>query len=163
MTAMWMLPSALRARVALVTLVGLLLVPITTSSLRGLTHVLTCQEAVEASLVIAPAEDESQAAVGSAASVTRDSVDAPEPTLCGGLTVDLELAETRGDRAAVVVAVTNRTTVDWRGSIELAVADVDVPLSIGRIRAGTVARDTVELRVEPDRTYEITGTLLIGP
>src|SRR3546814_7832459 len=38
------MPSALRAQVALVGLLAVLLIPIGTSSLRGLTHILTCQD-----------------------------------------------------------------------------------------------------------------------
>lgn len=161
--AMSRLPTALRAQVALVVLVGILLIPVTTSSLRGLTHVLTCQEAVEASLAVAPAADDGLAAVGSAASVTRDEVDAEVPTLCGGLVVDLELVEVRGERADVAIAITNRTTVEWHGTVELDVGGTAIPLSIGAIGAGEVERDTVELRIDPAERYEITGTLLLGP
>lgn len=160
MTAMWMLPAALRARIALVTLVALLLVPVGTSSLRGLTHLLACREAVDATLAVSAGAAGPTA--GSAASVTREDVE-EEPTLCGGLVVDLELARVRDSRADVVVAVTNRTTLDWRGTVELEIGGTEIPVDIGRVPAGTVARDTVELRVEPDRSYEITGTLLLGP
>lgn len=41
------MPSILKSRIALVALIGVFLIPIMSSSLRGLTHVLTCEGSVE--------------------------------------------------------------------------------------------------------------------
>lgn len=154
-----LLPSTLRARIALAALFGVFLIPLTTSSLRGLTHVLTCSEAVDATLVIDTTTSDDPV-LGSADVVTVD-----EPVgLCGGLDVDLQLASPPGaDEAEVEVTVTNGTDTDWQGSIELEFSGVEVPVAIGAIDAGGTATDTVTLAVEPDRSYEISGTLLIGP
>ena len=49
---MWLLPMALRAKMATVILLGIFFIPFATSDLRGLTHVLTCSDAVSASLLV---------------------------------------------------------------------------------------------------------------
>lgn len=158
---MWLLPMALRAKMAAVILLGIFFIPFATSDLRGLTHVLTCTDAVSASLLVDDTERSGQSPVlGSAESVTRDEVGLG---LCGGLEVDLQLASARDGRAEVEVAITNATEHDWKGSIELRFDDTPVPVAIGSIAEGATERDTVELRVRSGRAYEITGTLLIGP
>ncbi len=158
---MWLLPMALRAKMAAVILLGIFFVPFATSDLRGLTHVLTCTDAVSASLLVDDSEGTEGAPVlGSADTVTRDEVGLG---LCGGLEVDLQLTSARDGRAEVLVAITNATEHDWKGSIELRFDDTPVPVAIGSIARGATERDTVELRVRSGRAYEITGTLLIGP
>ena len=41
------MPSILKSRIAIVALLAVFLIPVGTSSLRGLTHVLTCEAEVE--------------------------------------------------------------------------------------------------------------------
>lgn len=158
---MWLLPMALRAKMATVILLGIFFIPFATSDLRGLTHVLTCTDAVSATLLVDDSEGGEEAPVlGSAQTVTREEAGLG---LCGGLEVDLQLASAQDGRAEVIVAITNATEYDWKGSIELRFDDTPVPVAIGSIARGDTERDTVELRVRSGRTYEITGTLLIGP
>ena len=158
---MWLLPMALRAKMATVILLGIFFIPFATSDLRGLTHVLTCTDAVSASLLVDDTADSGDSPVlGSADTVTRDDVGLG---LCGGLEVDLQLTSAQDGRAEILVAVTNATEHDWKGSIELRFDDTPVPVAIGSIAQGATERDTVELRVKQGEAYEITGTLLIGP
>ncbi len=158
---MWLLPMALRAKVAAVILLGIFFVPFATSDLRGLTHVLSCTDAVSASLLVDDTASSGEAPVlGSAETITREEAGLG---LCGGLGVDLQLTSARNGRAEVEVAITNATEHDWRGTIELRFDGTPVPVAIGSIDEGATERDTVELRVRSGRAYEITGTLLIGP
>lgn len=158
---MWLLPMSLRAKMATVILLGIFFVPFATSDLRGLTHVLTCTDAVSATLLVDDSADDDTAPVlGSADTVTRDEVGLG---LCGGLEVDLQLTSARDGRAEVLVAVTNATEHDWKGSIELRFDATPVPVAIGSIARGDTEQDTVELRVKRGEAYEISGTLLIGP
>ncbi len=142
----------------MVTLLGIFLIPLATSSLRGLTHVLTCEATVDATLEIDNTAGDDTVLL-SADSITADDVDG----LCGGLDVDLQLASTTDDEAVVAIEITNDTDVDWQGSVELEFSGIAVPVAIGAIDAGRTATDTVTLNIEPGRTYEISGTLLIGP
>lgn len=155
---MWMLPTSLRARIALVTLLGIFLIPVANSTLRGLTHVLSCEATIDATLQIDNTAGDDSVLL-SADTITPDEDDG----LCGGLTVDLQLASATDDEAAVLIEIGNDTDVDWQGSIELEFSGVAVPVAIGDIPAGETATDTIILQIEPDRTYEISGTLLIGP
>lgn len=159
---MWLLPMALRAKMATVILLGIFFIPFATSDLRGLTHVLTCTDAVSASLLVDDTSDDGVGApvLGSADSVRRDDAGLG---LCGGLEVGLQLASAEDGRAEVLVAITNATAHDWKGSVELRFDDTPVPVAIGSIARGATERDTVELRVQRGEAYEITGTLRIGP
>ncbi len=104
---MWLLPMSLRAKMATVILLGIFFIPFATSDLRGLTHVLTCTDAVSASLLVDDTTDGDTAPVlGSADSVTRDEAGLG---LCGGLEVDLQLSSARDGRAEVLVAITTTT------------------------------------------------------
>lgn len=142
----------------MVTLLGIFLIPVASSTLRGLTHVLTCEAAVDATLQIDNTVGDDSVLL-SADTITADD----EEGLCGGLTVDLQLASTTEDAADVVVEIVNDTDVDWQGSVELEFSGISVPVAIGDVAAGETATDTITLNIEPDRTYEISGTLLIGP
>lgn len=155
---MWMLPTSLRARIAVVTLLGIFLIPVATSSLRGLTHVLTCEASVDATVEIDGTAGDDTVLL-SADTITVDE----DGGLCGGLDVDLQLASATDDEAVVAIEVTNRTDVDWQGSVELELSGTAVPVAIGAIDAGETAIDRVTLAIEPGRSYEISGTLLIGP
>ena len=158
---MWLLPVSLRAKMAAVMLLGIFFIPFATSDLRGLTHVLTCTDAVSASLLVDDtADDGTTPVLGSADTVTRDEVGLG---LCGGLEVDLQLQSTSGGRAEVLVAITNTTEHRWQGSVRLRFDATPVPVAIGSIGAGDTETDTVEVRIPEGRSYEITGTLLIGP
>lgn len=142
----------------MVTLLGIFLIPLATSSLRGLTHVLTCEARVDATLAIDNTADDDTVLL-SADTITAEDDDG----LCGGLDVDLQLASTTDDEAVVAIEILNDTDVDWQGSVELEFSGIAVPVAIGAIDAGGAATDTVTLAIEPGRTYEISGTLLIGP
>lgn len=159
MPYVWSLPSSLRAKVALVVLLGILLIPVATSSLRGLTHVLTCEDEVVATLSIDNSAAQDASVLLSADSTQRGEVEG----LCGGLLVDLQLTTVETGRAEVRVSIANPTDDDWRGTIELHFGDTAVPVAIGSIPRGATATDDVQLRVEPGKSYEITGRLLIGP
>ena len=67
------------------------------------------------------------------------------------------------DRADVTLAITNNSDYGWRGSVQLRLDDVSIPIDIGKIDAGATATDTFELRLEEGRTYQLAGNLLIGP
>jgi hypothetical protein len=157
---MWLLPMSLRAKMAAVVLLGIFFIPFATSDLRGLSHVLSCSDAVTASLYVDRGTEDGGAVLGSAATLTRDDAGVG---LCGGLRVDLQLQSTRDDRADVLVSITNDTEHDWQGTVELDFDGAPVPVTIGSIAEGETATDTVQVRLPEGRAYKITGELLIGP
>lgn len=149
----------------LVLLLGIFFVPLATSDLRGLTHVLTCEAEVEASLFVRGAQNDDAAVLLSADSVTAPAADGSgtDVGLCDGLFVRLELRERVPGEADVDVVVTNAGEHSWQGSLDMRIAGTQVPIRVGRVSAGTTESDTVRIDIDEGRSYEITGTLLIGP
>jgi hypothetical protein len=157
------MPSALRAQVALIGLLGVLLIPISTSSLRGLTHILTCKEPATAPFSVDVPETGPPTLSSSTVIEREPDGSVPSADVCGGLTVDLLMGSREDDRADVTLAITNGSEFGWRGSVQLSLDDVEIPIDIGAIDAGDTAEDTFELRLDGGRTYAIEGDLLIGP
>lgn len=148
--------AATRLAIARVLLIGVFLLPIGFSSLRGLAHVLTCSEQVAAPFQVLLIEGE--AVVTSAQQLEAGG----GQLLCGGLAVELTAAAEPGGRVEVTVPISNTTDADWFGSVELDVAGVRFPVDLGRVGAGETRRQRLELRL-PDGTTEFSGVLLIGP
>jgi hypothetical protein len=157
------MPSALRAQVALIALLGVLLIPIGTSNLRGLTHILTCQEAAAAPFTIQVPEEGPPSIQSSATIVRNPDGSVPDQSVCGGLTLDVSIGATEEDHADVTLAITNGSEFGWRGSVQVQLDDIDIPIDIGKIDAGETATDEFQLRLDAGSTYEIEGDLLIGP
>lgn len=156
------MPSALRAQVALVGLLAVLLIPIGTSSLRGLTHILSCRGQVAAPFTVeVPAEG--LPSISSSAVIERNDDGSLPEGICGGLLLDLRVGSREANRAEVTLAITNRTDYGWRGTVRMRVDDLEVPVDIGPIGAGATATDDIELRLDPERTYLLEGELLVGP
>jgi len=157
------MPSALRAQVALIALLGVMLIPIGTSSLRGLTHILTCQEDDDTPFSIeVPAEG--PPVISSSAVIERNPDGTVETgEVCGGLVLDLLMGSVESGRADVTLAITNNSEFGWHGSVQLRLDDTTIPIDIGAIDAGETATDTFELRLDRNRTYAVDGKLLVGP
>ena len=79
------MPSALRAQVALIALLGVLLIPIGTSSLRGLTHILTCQESAAAPFSIEVPEDGLPFITSSSSFERNPDGSVPDTSVCEGV------------------------------------------------------------------------------
>lgn len=151
------MPPALRSRIALVVLLGTFLIPIGMSSLRGLTHLLTCQDEAEIPFTLIVPEDGAPVIVSSNV-IERD---APEG-ICGGLVLDMGVGPSDPGRVQLRLPITNNTDFDWQGSVSLQLGDTAVPVDIGEIRAGETKSDTITVRVDPGE-LEVNGSLLIGP
>jgi hypothetical protein len=152
--------SSLRARIALVALFGVFLIPLWTSSLRGLTHLLTCDETTDTdfSVVVGP---DGSASVLSSLQVERE---VPARELCGGLVVDVGVRSGANSSSPdLVITITNRSEFGWLGSVQVDLDDVSFPIAVGDVAPGERATERVELDLDTGRTYEISGSLLVGP
>ena len=138
-------------------MLGAFLIPIGVSSLRGLTHVVTCREAtnVPFSVSLPPT---GAATVSSATSFTRDET----TTLCGGLALDMRVGRVDADTVRITLPITNSTRNSWQGTVKLNLGQTSVPVRIGKIPAGKTSTETIKFNVDPG-TSEIGGSLLIGP
>lgn len=142
---------------ALSVLLGIFLIPVVTSSLRGLTHVLTCTDQAEIpfTLITPPAGDP---VIVSSRTITRGE---PEG-VCGGLVLDMGVGPAGQGQVALRLPITNKTEFDWQGTVRLKLGSAVVPVDIGEIKAGGTAMDTVQVKV-PAGQVEVNGSLLIGP
>lgn len=157
------MPSALRAQVALIGLLAALLIPIGTSSLRGLTHVLTCRDRSATPFAVEVPE-EGPPVISSSTVIERDPSGALVPNeVCGGLVLELVMGPADGARAEMALRVTNKSEYGWRGSVQLDLGGTDIPVDIGEIPAGDTVQDTFEVDLDRGRRYEIEGNLLVGP
>ncbi len=149
--------SILRSRLAVAALLGVFLIPIGLSSLRGLTHVLTCSEQVESPFTVVVGGDGGPMVVSSTQLVA-----GTEPGLCGGLDVVMLARPAGTDRIQLTVEVANRTNHPWLGTIDLNLDGNSIPVDIGRVASGEFEQDTVLFRLDPG-SHELDGSLLIGP
>lgn len=151
-----------RNQLAVVALLGIFLIPLGLSSLRGLTHVLTCEEDVATPFTVNLDGD-----VPVVLSATRLG---PDDTglLCGALVIDLAASSVDDREVELTFFVTNDTATRWNGTVALDLTDealastISLPISIGSVDAGSVATESVSVRVQ-EGTYEFSGTLLVGP
>lgn len=151
------MPSVLKSRVALIALLGVFLIPIGMSSLRGLTHVLTCEEEATTPFTLIVPED------GPPSVVTSTRIERGQTQeLCGGLLLDLGVNVLDSGELEMTVPITNNTDTRWRGTVELLIDETRVPIDIGEIAAGATESDTVHFRLGAG-THEVSGSLLIGP
>lgn len=157
MSDTWWVPPALRSRIALIVLLGAFLIPIGMSSLRGLTHVLTCTDQTELPFTLITPEH------GDPVIVSSRSITRGQPVgVCGGLVLDMGAGLAGPNRVALKLPITNKTKFDWQGTVKLKIGRTIVPVDIGEIKAGDTATDTVKVRLSPGQ-LEVDGSLLIGP
>lgn len=156
------MPIILRNKLAVAALVGVFLIPLSMSSLRGLTHVLVCQEPVETLFTVNL--DREVPIVLSATQVDPDRTDLP----CGGLDIDISAAALDERQVEMELTITNSTDQRWNGTVALSLQDetvaevVTIPVAIGTVEAGSRNTEVVTVRVR-EGTHEFSGALLVGP
>ncbi len=149
-----------RSRLALVVLLAVFLIPVGTSSLRGLTHVLVCGQETSSQLSLVNQEGQEPILL-SATSAVRGPQPA-SPLLCGALSVNIAAQGAGPGRVTLIVPIKNHGDMTWRGTVRLELDTTAVPLAIGRIPAGATVEDRVTVRL-PEGQQEVSGELLIGP
>ncbi|MEA2461668.1 MAG: hypothetical protein QOH90_1845 [Actinomycetota bacterium] len=141
-------------------MLGAFLIPIGSSSLRGLTHVLTCQERAKTPFTVVLEEGQPPTILSAAPPIGID--DPVDDTICNGLTLDLGVSDAGEGRVAVIVPITNKGKFEWRGTVALKAGKVTIPVNIGSIKPGVTEEDRVKINLDPGTT-QLDGSLLIGP
>ena len=152
------MPPPLRSRLALIALLGVFLIPLSTTSLGGVKHVTTCQERTRTPFsVIVP--DRGEPLLASSTRVERGAKD----TLCGGLEVNLGVEVRGSGGVAIVIPITNRSHATWRGTVQLKVDGAStIPVGIGAVEAGATRSEDVVMTLGAG-SHTLDGSLLIGP
>lgn len=152
-----MKPS-LRRLVASIAFFAIFLIPIATSSLGGLTQLVTCkaQEAVGFTLVI---PSHGQPTIITSESLERGA--APAGT-CPGLAMNLQAGFGNSGSVFIELAIRNTSRYAWEGTVVVHLGHLALPVPVGRIAAGAVGRSRVD--VSPGTgAHEVVGQLLVGP
>lgn len=150
-------PALLRPRLAIFVLFGVFLIPVVLSSLRGLTHVVSCTREIARPFEVSVGDEDRPVITGSAV------VEAGAEEQCGGaLEVDVSVSARGPNEIAVTVPITNEGITPWRGTVRLRVGNTVIPFQIGLVPAGETRSETIVLRL-PDGTTGFSGSLLIGP
>lgn len=156
-------------------LFALLLIPIATSSLRGLTHILTCEQPSTTPFsIVGPGKDDDDPPTlisskdikrGDAENDEGAQVETKDKTVCEGLSLDMaaEFSQERSEHVAMLLTIENRTSDLWRGTVSLLLEDTRIPVNIGEIAAGESESEQVDLSLDSGTQRELTGSLLIGP
>ena len=143
---------------ALFSLMGVFLIPISQANLGGLTHVLTCKEQIEQPFTVVISPD-NEPALLSSLQITREEA---ETELCGGLSVDPQVGS-EGERTIVMtLPIKNDSAYLWRGTVTLKLGETSIPVGIGEVPAGETRSEDVEFVLEKG-TFELNGALSIGP
>lgn len=152
--------TSLRGRLAMFALMGAFLIPISVSSLRGLTHVLTCEQKVETPFTMVIHKDRPPEVLSST-KITRGQ----QEGLCGGLIVDLRARSAPEQKVRLIVVIHNKTNSLWKGTVSLGLKgerSLSFPVEIGSIAAGKTRSGSVDLAL-PSGSTELAGSLLLGP
>jgi hypothetical protein len=155
--AHWRMASSLRSRLALIALIGLFLIPLLTSSLNGLTHVVTCKSDSHVPFVVNVAPDGAPT-ITSAESFDRSTA----PGGCAGVALAMAVVQRTPSSIRVLLPITNRSRFRWHGSVHLLLGATSVPVGVGTILPGQTRTSHVDLDIG-SATKQITGSLLIGP
>ena len=150
-----MLQARTRLAVAVLTLV--LLIPIAQAWIGGRTHLVSCTRPVRTPFQVL--------VVDGVPVVTSSSRLLPggAADTCGGLQVDLAVGTGRQAPGVVMsVRLSNPTPFPWRGSVDLEVAGVSIPVDVGSVPPATEVERQVPLHVE-EGTTEVSGSLVVGP
>lgn len=153
------MPPILRSRLALFGLLATFLVPVAMSSLRGLTHILTCTDSKETpfTIVVAPPEL-GGVSVTSSNRITR----ADQGGVCGGLFLEMGASIEDEQTIAFELGISNRSDDLWRGTIAVKLEGTEIPVGIGEIQAGGKETESISFELSEGQ-HEVEGSLLIGP
>lgn len=148
----------LQRRAALVLLFGIFLIPLSVSSLQGLTQVVTCRERAELPFtVVMPGVG--QPTVITAASFRRGETPG---RLCPGITLNMRVGWDVPGRVKLLLPVQNSSVHPWAGTVAVRLGGVTSPVPVGRVGPGTTRVTTLHV-ITGAGTRRLTGTLYVGP
>ena len=139
-------------------LFGVFLIPLASSSLGGLTQLVTCKatESVGFTLVI-PAHG--KPSIITSETLTRG---ASAPPSCPGLNMNLSAGFERTSSVFIELTINNTTPHAWEGTVVVHLGPLAVPVPLGRVPAHS--RRSSRVDVNPGvGAHEVAGQLLVGP
>jgi hypothetical protein len=152
-----MLPVSVRSRYALWLLVAVLLIPLGTTNLRGLHHLVSCTEELDQTFAVT-AVDADRAIITGSTSVVRE----PPTGKCAAVSMNMRVRSDGRGFILITLPVTNETDRSWSTSVKLKIDGLTTSVSVGRVPPGETRSKQVRIRLTRE-LQSITGTLLVGP
>ncbi len=150
--------SALSAsRVALAMLVGSFLIPLSTTTLRGMHHLVSCTDAVDQTFAVT-AIDSLRAVITGSTSVVRE----PPTGECSAVDMNMQVRPDGKGFILISMPVVNRTDRPWNTSVILRLDGLQTMVRVGRIHPGDTYTKDLRVRLTTE-LQSITGTLVVGP
>jgi hypothetical protein len=156
------MPAILRSRLALLALMGVFLIPIGMSSLRGLTHILVCEKEVKQPFTMVVTASGKPQILSSTRLTRQPTGIAKARGICGGLMIEPRAKSEGTGKIAFTLPVTNLTDHIWRGTIAVRLGNIQIPVEIGEVGPGQTASDTILLTLD-EGEHEVDGSLFVGP
>jgi hypothetical protein len=139
-------------------MLGAFLIPIAGSNLRGLTHVLTCQQEAKSPFTLLVEEGQEPTILTALGRFERGE----ETALCGGLELNPQARSKGENEIEMILPIKNTSEYPWQGSVKLRIGDTSIPVRVGEIGAGETESATVTIPDLQGQTV-VDGSLLIGP
>jgi hypothetical protein len=146
-----------RSRLALGALIAIFVIPVLTSSLNGLTHVLTCSSDTKTPFIL-DIPVKGVPTISSAETIERGV----QPQQCGGLSLNMAVFPSTSGVVRITLPITNRSRFRWHGTVRLLVGSTSVPVSVGELPPGATRTSHVEVNVG-NGVHQVEGSLLFGP
>jgi hypothetical protein len=152
-----LLPVNQRGHYALWLLAASLLIPLGTTNLRGLHHLVSCTDEIDQTFSVT-AINATQAIVTGSTSIVRE----PPEGDCAAVEMNMGVRPDGRGYVLVTMPVVNETDRPWSTSVILQLDGLQTSVPVGRIPAGATKTKVLRLRLTRD-LQSITGTLLVGP
>ena len=145
------------AKLAVAGLLGSFLVPITTSTLGGLTHLVSCTAAVDQSFAITAVDSRRAVVIGSS-----DVVRRPPEGDCAAVEMNMIVRPDGRGFVRIAIPVANMSSRAFRTTVKLRLGDLRIPVPVGVVEPGQTITKELRIRLTEDLKV-VNGTLLIGP
>lgn len=151
------LSSSATAKLAVAGLMGSFLIPITTSTLNGLTHLVSCTAAVDQTFAITAVDSKRAVVIGSSEVVRK-----PPEGDCAAVELNMVVRPDGKGYVRISMPVSNQSSRGFRATVKLRLGDLRIPVPVGLVHPGEVKTKDLRIRLDSDLKV-VNSTLLIGP
>jgi hypothetical protein len=153
------------SRLALWMLLGSFLIPLGTTNLRGMHHLVSCIEEIDQTFSVTTVNRPgSSDPTDRIAIITGSTSEVRQPPTgkCAAVEMNMRVRTDRKGFLLITLPVSNLTDRGWMTSVILQLDGLKTSVPIGRIAAGQQVTKQIRVRLTQD-LESITGTLLVGP
>jgi hypothetical protein len=143
--------------VAVSGIVGSLLIPVSTSTLGGMHHLVSCVDEVEQTFAVT-AIDSKRAIITGSSVITRE----PPEGDCASVDMAMRVRPDGKGFVLILLPVSNQTDRVWTTSVILKLDGLKTSVPVGRVKPGQTMTHEVRVRLTKE-LKNITGTLVVGP